>query len=181
MRVGMRACVCVRVCVRVHERRGWRCVAEMRCGCCCSHVFGCCVSSRRVGGMWLSETVNNASARMRFIDGLDPVTTYRIKVTAWTVAGEGEASRVVTPTTGHGIPRTAPANVDADALNKTSIKVCTCVRACLCTCACVRACVCVCVWVRVCVWMCVWVCGCVGAAVAGYAGPCSWLSMCWIR
>ena len=111
--------------------------------------------------MWLSETVNNASARMHFVDGLDPVTTYRIKVTAWTVAGEGEASRVVTPTTGHGIPRTAPANVDADALNKTSIKVCTCVRACLCTCACVRACVCVCGCV--CVFGCV--CGCVGVWV----------------
>ena len=105
--------------------------------------------------MWLSETVNNASARMRFIDGLDPVTTYRIKVTAWTVAGEGEASRVITPTTGHGIPRTAPADLATDVLNKTSIKV----RACVCVCACVLIfthlhslthwCVCVCVSAQV--------------------------------
>ena len=122
--------------------------------------------------MWLSETVNNASARMYFIDGLDPVTTYRIKVTAWTVAGEGEASRVITPTTGHGIPRTAPANVDADALNKTSIKVCTCVRACLCTCACVRACVCVCVWVRVCV--CVWITFFIILVLITNSTPTSW-------
>ena len=117
--------------------------------------FGCCVSSRRVGGMWLSETVNNASARMHFVDGLDPVTTYRIKVTAWTVAGEGEASRVITPTTGHGIPRTAPADLATDVLNKTSIKV----RACVCVCACVLIfthlhslthwCVCVCVSAQV--------------------------------
>ena len=117
--------------------------------------FGCRVSSHRVGGTWLSETVNNASARMYFVDGLDPVTTYRIKVTAWTVAGEGEASRVITPTTGHGIPRTAPADLATDVLNKTSIKV----RACVCVCACVLIfthlhslthwCVCVCVSAQV--------------------------------
>ena len=85
--------------------------------------FSSLFSLFRLGGTWLFEHTTSGDARSLKIEDLDPVTTYRVRVTATTAAGEGETSRVITPRTGDGIPRSAPENVEAEALNKTAIKV----------------------------------------------------------
>ncbi|EGD79414.1 hypothetical protein PTSG_09826 [Salpingoeca rosetta] len=78
---------------------------------------------QKLGGTWQSVTTSSGSVRSVEIDGLDPISTYVVQVSAWTAAGEGERSNTIAPTTGQGIPRTPPDNVDANALSKTAIKV----------------------------------------------------------
>ncbi len=78
-------------------------------------------------------TTSSGSQQSVEIDGLDPISTYLVQVSAWTSAGEGERSNTIAPTTGQGIPRTPPDNVNANALNKTAIKV---LWWCVCECVC---------------------------------------------
>ncbi|EGD79834.1 hypothetical protein PTSG_13098, partial [Salpingoeca rosetta] len=78
---------------------------------------------QKLGGTWQSMTTSSGSVRSVEIDGLDPISTYVVQVSAWTSVGEGQRSNTIAPTTGQGIPRTPPDNVGANALNKTAIKV----------------------------------------------------------
>eukprot|EP00043_Microstomoeca_roanoka_P020559 m.251052 g.251052 ORF g.251052 m.251052 type:complete len:4501 (+) comp17182_c0_seq1:360-13862(+) len=81
-----------------------------------------------LGGTWLTidksvSAQEQEDEQTLAISGLSPLTSYRIKVTAWTMIGQGADSRIVTPTTGEGIPRSAPANVTAEPVSKTSIQL----------------------------------------------------------
>lgn len=57
------------------------------------------------------------------IENLSPFTSYLVRVSAWTSAGEGVPSRTIVPKTGEGVPRSAPSNLKATSLSQTSIEV----------------------------------------------------------